>query len=246
MTVQKRRFFQQLQRLRCGRRNPENDEKDDYELEVDDDEDYFAFMNFLQRQRSNASQKAAIHESNRLINGFEARLRSSFQLRARSRSGLPNQPLQKMFVRVPLGLEAGNTLMVISPDDDALRFPVKVPVGLHVGEEFAVPLPDYLNEDDNDSLSSLYDMVDHCLLPVNNVPRLENGGRTPAKQDIPAWAKEDYYGEEKDPREYHEYNTNYSTRDKTVIVETDFGSALDDFFTPTPEVKAYYRQVSEY
>jgi len=120
----------------------------------------------------------------------------------------------KVYVACPEGLEEGNTMIVISPDETH-KFPVRVPKGVKSFEIFAVDLPKVEDEKENEirdgcSFDYVCGAVDQYLDPT---PR-------------PTWN----VAEEK-------------KRDTDSDTEPDsFTSALDDFFTPTPEVKSVYRK----
>mmetsp|Transcript_4474 Transcript_4474/g.9320 ORF Transcript_4474/g.9320 Transcript_4474/m.9320 type:complete len:209 (-) Transcript_4474:182-808(-) len=131
----------------------------------------------------------------------------------------PKKKTTKVFVACPEGLDEGNTMIVISPDETQ-KFPVRVPKGVRPFEVFAVDLPKKEEEvEENEirqgsSFDSWCGAVDQCLDPTPRSAPITSEGN---KQDADAKTEP-----ESEPE--------------------SFGAALDDFFTPTPEVKAVYRQ----
>ena len=130
------------------------------------------------------------------------------------------------FVRCPLGLEAGNTVMVISPCGTH-KFPVKIPKGIVCGQEFPVQLPceqeESRSKQDNDapreesSLGYVFRVVDEFLTPTPSFEEDE-------QQSHPASEKE----------------AQTKMNETKVIMSEDFTTILDSFFTPVPEVKAFF------
>ena len=120
------------------------------------------------------------------------------------------------YVRCPLGLEAGNTMIVISPCGTH-KFPVKIPTGIVCGQEFQVKLPQQQQQQQQDKqeggLDYVFRVVDEFLTPT---PSFEEGEQ-PQQEAAPK-----------------------ATTTSTETKSEDFGSVLDSFFTPVPEVKAYF------
>lgn len=149
------------------------------------------------------------------------------EVKAESRIALqePVAPQEEptCYVRCPLGLEAGNTMMVISPCGTH-KFAVKIPKGVVCGQEFQVRLPQAEEEGEQQEqedkqeggLDYVFRVVDEFLTPT---PSFEEGEPQPAKEQQEA--------------------APVATETK-VLMSQDFGSALDSFFTPVPEVKAYF------
>jgi hypothetical protein len=251
----KRAFFQQVQRLNCGRRRQlDEDERFNKAFDYDEDYDWEAYGAYgpivgrtgssasssssgTGRDGDNASQYSRVrHVSSRLIEGFETKLLRSFRRRSSSRvtkNGNDDAPSDlELHVKVPLGLEGGNTMIVVLPPDHdlpALRVPVKVPPGLQAGDEFVVPdasIMAAVNKDDDDDEGSLSSLVESIVEnPPCSLPGLEHTNTQ--KQLKPSWATS---GTTATPAE--------TSQDSVV----DLSAVFDDFFTPTPEVLGYYRR----
>jgi hypothetical protein len=250
MTTRKRRkkrvFFQQVQRLNCGRRRDlDEDERFGKALDYDDEDyDWEAYGPIVGRASSSASDSTddsasqhsrVRHTSSRLIEGFEAKLLRSFRRQSSSAAApaasrgtsadcAPGR--LQLHVKVPLGLEPGNSLIVVLPHEEylpALKVPMKVPAGLKAGDEFVVPddfIRAALNHDDDDegSLSSLVETI------VENPPCSPSQPIKQRQQNSkPSWTT----------------GTQSETRQDSVV---DMSAFWDDFFTPTPEVQGYYRR----
>lgn len=197
------------------------------------------FKSFRRRRNAAEMKKAGSEKGSRVVlmdtsgrlqqepTGYETRISSKFlNQKAREESRAPVQSTlgamlnktRKVYVACPEGLEPGNTMIVVSPDETQ-KFPVKVPKGVKPFQVFAVNLPNVEEEEETRegvTLESMYIAVDHCLAPTTS------------------W-------EEENQRKAK----NSQVKKKAVEPETEpesFGSVLDDFFTPTPEVKASYRK----
>ena len=120
------------------------------------------------------------------------------------------------YVRCPLGLESGNSLIVVSPANALHKFPIKVPKGVVCGQVFAVPIPDdeetccsTTTQETEGSLDYCFRVVDEFLTPTPN-------------------------------KSHHHILEETNTSQETQ----DFACLIDSFFTPVPEVKGFYHATS--
>lgn len=148
------------------------------------------------------------------------------------------------YVRCPLGLDEGNTMMVISPCGKN-KFPVKIPKGVVCGQEFAVPMPDRQDNEQNaeahqeeGSFDYVWRVVDEFLTPT---PSLEEGEQ---QQNAPSPLPREKDKTTKKHKKKNQGETTDKTDMKANQESEDFSTALDSFFTPVPEVKAYYHAAS--
>lgn len=193
----------------------------------------------LRRRKNEASQEKVLHKRHRVVlqqagpeqQPEQAPKKSTFVATRSSESNNSNgsgirslfkSKKKSLFVKVPIGLDEGNTLMVVSPCE-TIKFPVKIPKGYTAGQSFPVELPQVPKPDEQEgrqdeeetSFEYMFRVVDHCLTPT------------------PSW-EEDKGKENQQPSEkQHQQEEEEEERE-------DFGTTLDNFFTPVPEVRAFY------
>lgn len=119
------------------------------------------------------------------------------------------------YVRCPLGLESGNTLIVVSPANASHKFPIKVPKRVVCGQVFAVPIPDDDETCCSTTTQETEGSLDYCFRVVDEF-------LTPTPDNI--------------RHPFDETNTSEETQ--------DFTSFIDSFLTPVPEVKGFYHATS--
>lgn len=193
---------------------------------------------------------------------------ATFSRLRRSKTPVPRKKkTTALCVTVPVGLAEGNTLIVISPLDETQKFPVKIPKGAMAGDVFPVSVPKADTQDEEHVVESFFDVImgQACgLAPDDEVKQLDWKEKesvdlltaldeyltpTPEQAEAEPEPKKEDKAKEDSSSGFSLFGDAKSkqvdTDSETDASDTDIGAALDDFFTPTPEVVAFYQEIEQ-